>query len=102
MRVIYTPEKEIDRIKKTLATLGRVHFLVIATEHGKYKEGEFVKTTWGEKLHVSKQVPLTSFDHFKKEYIHYPEIKDSVNLHEIEHLFKFKKIEILELRKYKD
>lgn len=101
MRVIYIPEKEIDKVKQTLAAQGRFHLLVIATEHGKYKEGEFVKTAWGDKLHVNKQISLTDFAHFKREHIHYPEIKDSVNLHEMEHLFKFKKIEILELRKYK-
>lgn len=101
MRVIYIPEKEIEKVKQTLASQGRFHLIVIATEHGKYKEGEFTKTAWGEKLHVSKQIPLTNFEDFRREYIHYPEIKDSVNLPEIEHLFKFKKIEILELRKYK-
>jgi hypothetical protein len=101
MRIIYIPEKEIEKIKSTLAREGKFHLLVIAAEHGKYREGDFVKTAWGEKLHINKQVTLTDFAHFKKEYIHYPEIKESVNLDEIERLFRFKKIEILELRKYR-
>jgi hypothetical protein len=100
MKLINFPEKEIEEIKKRLGESKTIHVIRISSEYGEYKRDEFLKTPWGEKLVVREIISIRDFEHFKKEYIHYPELKDSVNLAEIEQLFTHKKMEIIELRKY--
>ena len=100
MRLIYLPQKEEAKVKNILAESDRFHATIIATEYGKYKKGEYVKTSWGERLIVIDAKPIKDFDHFKREYIHYPELKET-DLSEIKQSLTHKKIEIIELKKYR-
>ena len=100
MRLIYIPEKESEKIKEILKQQDRFHTIVISSEYGKYRKGDYVKTTWVERLVVSDALIMKDFEKFKKEHIHYPELKDA-NIEEIKHAFAHKKVEIIELRKYR-
>ncbi|MEK6917995.1 MAG: hypothetical protein AABW51_03535 [Nanoarchaeota archaeon] len=100
MRLIYLPQNEEEKIKDILKNSDRVHTVIIASEYGKYKKGDYVKTLGGERLVVSDTKVLRSFEDFQKECTHYPELKDT-NLEDIKKAFTHKKIEIIELRKYR-
>jgi hypothetical protein len=100
MRLIYLSQNEEEKIKNILKTSDRFHTIIIASEYGKYKKGDYVKTLGGDRLVVSDAKVIRSFEDFKKECIHYPELKDT-NLDAIKQAFTHKKIEIIELRKYR-
>ncbi len=100
MRLIYIPEKEIENTKKLLSNIGVFHLIVISSEYGKYKQGDFVKTVWGEKLVVHKVIQPKTFKDFEHEITHHQELKQA-NMDEIKILYTHKKIEILELKKYR-
>ena len=100
MRLIYLPQNEEERIKSALKTSDKVHTVIIASEYGKYKKGDYVKTLGGDRLVVSDAKIITNFDHFKKELVHYPELKNT-NLDDVKQAFTHKKVEIIELRKYR-
>ena len=100
MRLIYIPEKEVENTKKLLKTDGKFHLITISSEYGKYKQGDFVKTVWGEKLVVHKIIQPKTFKDFEQETTHHKELQ-SANLEEIKILYTHKKIEILELKKYR-
>ncbi len=100
MRLIYFPGKEAEKIKEILKEKDRFHSVISSSEHGKYKKGEYVKTAWGERLIVIDSIFIKDFEHFKKEYIHYPELKN-MNMEEIKKAFTHKKVEIIELKRYR-
>ena len=100
MRLIYLPQSEEERIKIALKDSEKVHTVIVASEYGKYKKGDYVKTLGGDRLVVSDAKVIRSFEDFKKEITHYPELKET-NLDEIKQAFTHKKIEIIELRKYR-
>lgn len=100
MRIILIQEKETEKIKSLLKEQDRVHIITISSEYGEYKKGEFVKTNWGQRLVVTDIIQPRNFEDFKKQCSHYQELKET-NFQEIKPLFTHKKIEIIELRKYK-
>jgi len=100
MRLIYIPDKEVERVKKQLATHERVHVVMISSEYGKYKKGDFVKTTWGDKLVISDIKQPRSYEDFEKEAVHYPEFKGE-DFENLKLVYSHKKIEILELKDYR-
>ena len=100
MRLIYFSQKETEKIKNLLKEKDRFHTIIISSEYGKYKKGDYVKTIWGERLVVTNVFLTKDFEQFKKEYLHYPELKDA-NLEEIKMAFTHKKVEIIELRRYR-
>lgn len=100
MRLIYVPEKEVENTKNLLKTEGKFHLITVSSEYGKYKQGDFVKTVWGEKLVVHKVIQPKTPKDFEQEITHHQELKNT-NLDEIKLLYTHKKIEILELVKYR-
>jgi len=100
MRLIYFQQKEEDKIKNILKEEDKFHTIITASDYGKYRKGDYVKTMWGERLIVSDIIIIRDFEHFKKEHVHYPELKN-VNMEEIKLAFTHKKVEIIELRKYR-
>lgn len=98
MEIISFPESEVASIREHLKENDTFHTVKIASEWGKYKKGEFIKTSWGERFVIIDIIQLKNMDHFKKEYIHYKELKN-VDLEKIEKVANYKKIEILELKK---
>lgn len=100
MKLIYLPQKEEAKIKNILEERDKFYTIVIASEYGKYRKGDYVKTSWGQRLIVIDTKIMKDFEMFKKEYIHHPELKDT-NLEEIKQAFIHKKIEIIELKRYR-
>jgi hypothetical protein len=100
MRLLYLPQKEEAKIKNILKNKDRFHTIIIASEYGKYRKGDYVKTNFGERLIVIDTKIMKDFETFKKEIVHHPELKDT-NLEEIKQAFTHKKIEIIELKKYR-
>ena len=100
MRLIYFPQKEEAKIKNMLVEREKFYTIVIASELGKYRKGDYVKTSWGQRLIVIDTKIMKDFETFKKEIVHYPDLKDT-DLAEIKQAFTHKKIEIIELKKYR-
>ncbi|MEK6945297.1 MAG: hypothetical protein AABW63_00710 [Nanoarchaeota archaeon] len=100
MRLIYLPKNEEEKIGNILKTSDKVRTIIIASEYGKYKKGDYVKTLGGERLVVSDAKIMKNLQEFKNDFVRYPELKDT-NLDEIKQAFTHKKVEIIELRKYR-
>ena len=100
MRLIYFSKEDEEKAEELLKTKDRFSKVIISTEHGKYKKGEYVKSTGGQRLLVIDTKMITGLDHFKQEYMHHPELKHT-NIDEIKQAFTHKKVEIIELKKYK-
>ena len=100
MRLIYFSKEDEEKATELLKEKDRFSRIIISTEHGKYKKGEYVKSTGGQRLLVIDSKIITDLDHFKRECAHYPELKNT-NLDEIKQAFTHKKIEIIELKKYR-
>jgi signal peptidase I len=98
MRVISFNEKDIEAIKNHLKENDFIHLVKISSEYGKYKKGEFVKSSWGEKFIVVDIIQIKTFEKFKEEYIHYKELKN-MDISKVEKMINYKKIEILKLKK---
>ncbi len=100
MRLIYLPQNEEEKIRDILKTSDKVRTVIIASEYGKYKKGDYVKTLGGERLVVSDAKIMKNFEEFKNDSVRYPELKDT-NIEDLKKAFTHKKIEIIELRKYR-
>ena len=100
MKLIYLPQKEEAKIKNILVERDKFNTIIIASELGKYRKGDYVKTSWGQRLIVIDTKIMKDFETFKKEIVHYSELKDNI-LEEIKQAFTHKKIEIIELKKYR-
>lgn len=100
MRLIYFSKEDEEKTEELLKEKDRFSKVIISTEHGKYKKGEYVKSTGGQRLLVIDSKMITDFNHFKQEYMHHPELKNT-NLDEIRQAFTHKKVEIIELKKYR-
>ncbi|MBI2045315.1 hypothetical protein HYT23_04625 [Candidatus Pacearchaeota archaeon] len=100
MRLIYFTKEEEEKAKQILKERDKLYKILVSAEHGKYKKGEYVKSTGGERLLITDIKIMKDFEAFKKEYIHYPELK-TANLEEIQQAFTHKKVEIIELKKYR-
>lgn len=98
MRVISFNEEDIETVKNHLKENDFIHVIKISSEYGKYKKGEFVKSSLGEKFIVVDIIQIKSFEHFKEEYIHYKELKH-MDISKVEKMINYKKVEILKLKK---
>jgi hypothetical protein len=98
MKIISFSSEEIEKIKNYLRESDTVHAVKISSEYGKYKKGEFVKTSWGERFVIIDIIQIKNIEHFQKEYIHYKELRE-MNLEEVKKVANYKKIEILKLKK---
>ncbi|MBS3094222.1 hypothetical protein J4474_01015 [Candidatus Pacearchaeota archaeon] len=101
MRLIYIPDKEIEKVKNQISAHEKIHVVMISSEYGKYKKGDFVKTTWGEKLVITDVKQPKSYEDFEKESVHYPEFKGE-NFEDLKLVYTHKKVEIVELRNYRE
>ena len=100
MRLIYFTEKEEEKIKNILEEKNTFFIVVIASQYGKYKKGEYVKTSWGQRLLVIDAILIKDFEDFKQKYVHYPELKDT-DLEAVQKAFVYKKVELIQLKKYR-
>lgn len=98
MKSISFSEGMIEHIRNHLKSHDTLHVVRVSSEYGKYKKGEFVKSSWGERFVLIDRIQIKDFNHLKKEYVHYKELK-RINLEEIEKVANYKKIEILKLKK---
>lgn len=98
MKIISFNPEEVEKIKSHLRENDIFHTVKISSEYGKYKKGEFVKTSWGERFIIIDNILIKRIEHLKKECAHYEELK-GINLEEIEKVINYKKIEILKLKK---
>ena len=98
MKIISFPKDEIEKIKTHLRDNDTFHTVKISSEYGKYKKGEFVKSSWEERFVIIDIIQTKGFEHFKKEYVRYEELR-GMNLEEIKKVASYKKIEILKLKK---
>jgi hypothetical protein len=98
MKSISFSESMIEGIRNHLKSHDTLHVVRVSSEYGKYKKGEFVKSSWGERFILIDITQIKDFNHLEKEYIHYKELK-RINLEEIEKVANYKKIEILKLKK---
>ncbi|MFH1365453.1 MAG: hypothetical protein ABIH28_02635 [archaeon] len=98
MKIISFTENEVEAIKNHLKENDTLHTVRISSEYGKYKNGEFVKTPWGERFVVIDLIHVKGMEHLKKECSHYEELKKT-DFEKIEKISNYKKIEILKLKK---
>lgn len=98
MKVISFPENEVQGIKSHLKENDTFHTVRISSEYGKYRKGEFVKSSWGERFVVIDITQIKGVEHLKRECPHYKELKNT-DFGKVEKVSNYKKIEILKLKK---
>ena len=98
MKSISFSESLVGGIRNHLKINDTLHTIRVSSEYGKYKKGEFVKSSWGERFVIIDIIQIKDIEHLQKEYVHHKELKET-NLEEIKKVSNYKKIEILKLKK---
>jgi hypothetical protein len=98
MKIISFPAETAEEIKNHLKDNNSFHTVRVSSEWGKYKKGEFVKSSWGERFVVIDLIQIKGMEHLKKECSHYKELKNT-DFEKIEKVANYRKIELLKLKK---